>query len=231
MFKNLLTSVTHLFYPHICNGCGTDALSNQQLLCIQCINDLPYTYFEPVPQNPIEHIFTGRLAINAATAGFYFAKGAIMQQLMHELKYKSNKEIGIYLGSLLGEQLLQSNRFNNIDYLIPLPMFKDKEYKRGYNQATVICEGLQSKMNIPILHNTVIRSHYTETQTKKSRTARWDNVSESFKVQHPATLKGKHILLVDDVITTGATLEACAQKIYTVENVQISIATLTTASK
>lgn len=176
-------------------------------------------------------MFTGRLAIEAATSGFYFSKGDLIQYLIHDLKYKGNKEAGIYLSEIMGTLMLQSNRFNTIDYLIPLPLFAEKEYKRGFNQADVICQGLSTSMNIPILLKNVVRIRFTETQTKKHRTERWDNVHESFKVNDATVLKNKHILLVDDVITTGATLDACAQIIKNIEGVKISIATLATASK
>ena len=195
------------------------------------MNELPHTSFENFPNNPIERMFTGRLAIVAATSGFYFSKGDLIQYLIHDLKYKGNREAGIYLSQIMGTLMLQSNRFNNIDYLIPLPLFAEKEYKRGFNQANIICQGLSSSMNIPILLKNVVRIRFTETQTKKHRTERWDNVHESFKVTDAQVLKNKHILLVDDVITTGATLDACAQVIKNIEGVKISIATLATASK
>ena len=131
----------------------------------------------------------------------------------------------------MGTLMLQSNRFNNIDYLIPLPLFAEKEYKRGFNQADIICQGLSTSMNIPVLLKNVVRIRFTETQTKKHRTERWDNVHESFKVIDATVLKNKHILLVDDVITTGATLDACAQVLNNIEGIKISITTLATASK
>ena len=176
-------------------------------------------------------MFTGRLAVVAATSGFYFSKGDLIQYLIHELKYKGNKEAGIYLSEIMGTLMLQSNRFNTIDYLIPLPLFAEKEYKRGFNQADIICQGLSTTMNIPVLLKNIVRIRFTETQTKKHRTERWDNVHESFKVNDATVLKNKHILLVDDVITTGATLDACAQVLNNIEGIKISIATLATASK
>lgn len=176
-------------------------------------------------------MFTGRLSIVAATSGFYFAKGDLVQSLIHDLKYNGNKEAGIYLSETMGSLMLQSNRFNNIDYLIPLPLFAEKEYKRGFNQADIICQGLSTTMNIPVLLKNIVRIRFTETQTKKHRTERWDNVNDSFKVTDETVLKNKHILLVDDVITTGATLDACAQVINNIEGIKISIATLATASK
>ena len=231
MFKKLITSATHLFYPHLCIGCGSDLLPTSSLLCLGCINELPHTDFETFANNPLEKIFIGRVPLVAATSGFYFNKGNLIKYLIHDLKYKGNKEAGIYLSEKMGKKMLESNRFNNIDYLIPLPLFAEKEYKRGFNQAEIICQGLSNTMSIPVLTKNIVRIRFTETQTKKHRTERWENVNESFKVTDPTVLQDKHILLVDDVITTGATLDACAQVINNIENVKISIATLAIAGK
>ena len=152
-----------------------------------------------------------------------------MQHLIHEFKYKGNKEIGIYLSKMMGTKMLESSRFSNMDYLIPLPLFADKEFKRGFNQAEIICNGIGEAMNVPVLTKNVIRGRHTETQTKKHRAERWENVSGSFIVKDAEVLQNKHILLVDDVVTTGATLEACAQIINKVSGIKLSIATLVTA--
>jgi ComF family protein len=224
------TSLFHLFYPHNCIGCGSDILENENFLCLECINNLPHTHFAMHANNPVEKIFWGRVAITAAMSEFYFSKASIIQNLIHEFKYKGNKKIGLYLGSLIGESLLNSNRFH-IDAIIPLPLFEKKEKKRGYNQAEILCNGISEVMNIPIIKNNVIRIIPTETQTKKHRAERWQNVEKSFTVLQPEYLEGKHILLVDDVITTGATLEACASEILKVNNVSLSVATLAKATK
>jgi len=153
-----------------------------------------------------------------------------MQQLIHQLKYKGNQEIGIYLGKLMGEQLLNSGRFNHIDVIIPLPMHPDKQKKRGYNQAEILANGLSQKMNIPVLNKIILRSKKTSTQTKKQRLERWTNVDGTFEIQNVQSIIGKHILLIDDVITTGATLEACSNTILSIENTKLSIAVLAHAS-
>lgn len=229
--KKIITSTLHLFYPHLCNGCGTDILSNDSLLCFECFNSLPHTQYAKYENNPIEKIFWGRLPIKAAFAEFYFDKESLIQHLVHQLKYKNNTGIGIYLGEMMGNSINSSNRFEEIDALVPLPLYPDKERKRGYNQAKIICDGISSVTKIPVLNNIVIRQRFTETQTRKHRTERWQNVSESFAVKDKTSLEGKHILLVDDVITTGATLEACGNCILQIPNTKLSIATLTVASK
>jgi ComF family protein len=176
--------------------------------------------------NPIEKIFWGRIAVSSATAQYYFTKESMMQHLMHQFKYKGNKEVGIYLGKLMGWAMAESNRFSNIDALIPLPLHKSKEHKRGYNQATVLCQGISSVLNKPVLKNVVLRPEQTETQTKKGRIQRWQNMEGKFQLNSLTAIEDKHVLLIDDVVTTGATLEACGREILKAKNVQLSIATL-----
>ncbi len=229
--KNIFSSTMHLFYPHVCTGCGSDLLEADSLLCLTCIHDLPHTNFAALANNQIEKDFWGRINLTAAYSQFYFSKAFLMQHLIHQLKYKGDTKIGFYLGEIMGKTMLKSNRFSTIDALIPLPMYVDKEHKRGYNQATIICNGISAVMNIPVLNNAVIRQHATETQTRKHRTERWENVKDSFKVAKPAELTGKNLLLVDDVVTTGATLEACGHVILSATHAKLSIATLAYAAK
>ena len=228
---SLFNDAMHLFFPHNCMGCGSDLLNADNILCLRCISQLPHTNFEKLAGNPIEQIFRGRVAIIAASSQFYFSKGHLVRFLIHQLKYKGNKEAGEYLGAVMGRSLLQSGRFANLDYLVPLPLYPDKEFKRGYNQAAVICDGISTTMQVPVHSNNVVRKRYTDTQTKKHRTERWENVEDSFHTLHPDKLQGKNILLVDDVITTGATLEACAQSLLKIPMLGISLATLAVASK
>jgi ComF family protein len=229
--KNIFNSTLHLFYPHVCTGCGSDLLSADNLLCLECIHNLPHTNFAALANNPVEKDFWGRIPLSAAYSQFYFSKEFLIQHLIHQLKYRGDTKIGLYLGEIMGKTLLKSNRFRAIDALIPLPLYAAKEHKRGYNQAAVICDGISSVLNIPVLNGAVIRRHATETQTRKHRTERWDNVKDSFKVVKENELSGKHLLLVDDVVTTGATLEACGNAILQAGNVKLSIATLAFAAK
>jgi ComF family protein len=154
-----------------------------------------------------------------------------LQQLIHLFKYRGNQEIGFYLGELMGRSLIESHRFKMIDYLIPLPLFPDKEQKRGYNQAAVICRGMSGIMGVPVLAGNVTRKRFTETQTKKHRAERWENVAGSFMINDKEKLQGKNVLLVDDVVTTGATLEACGHCILQAGNVKLSIAALAMATR
>lgn len=231
MILSLLKDVSRLFYPVICPGCGNELFNQNSNLCLKCITQLPHTGFANFNNNPIEKIFSGRLPLLAAHSEFYFTKNSIIQFLMHELKYKGNKEMGLYLGKLLGESLLKSQRFKEFDYLVPLPMHPVKEFKRGYNQAEIICNGISSSTNIPVLIKKVLRNKQTETQTRKHRTERWQNVYDSFLVEEPESLYNKKIILVDDVITTGATLEACGINILKIKGATLGIAAVAYASK
>ena len=161
----------------------------------------------------------------------YFTKESLVQHLMHQLKYKGNKDLGLQLGRLMGNALKNAARFNEIDVLIPLPLFPSKEKKRGYNQANILCEGISEILSLPVLTNVISRPQHTETQTSKGRIERWKNIEGKFQLIDPAPVQNKHILLVDDVVTTGATLEACGNEILTAGNVKLSVATLCVASR
>ena len=194
---------------------------------MHCFANLPETNFALYAGNPIEKIFYGRLNVQLATAGYYFHKQSALQRLVHQLKYKGNREVGWQLGKWLGMQLQKSNRFTDVQALVPLPLFPDKEKRRGYNQSTVLCEGIAEVLQLPLLNDAVTRKRFTDTQTKKGRSDRWTNVDNSFAISNTGLLTNKHVLLVDDVITTGATLEACGTALKTVQGLTLSIAALT----
>lgn len=199
----------HLIYPHYCEGCGNDAIEKNHLLCATCLAELPETGFTLMPENTIEKMFYGRLPIANATAAFYFTKDSLIQHLLHQLKYKNNQEVGIYLGKLLGTQIQQSNRYNEVDVIIPLPLNPKRQFKRGYNQAALIAEGIALILNKPIVQDAVIRNVFTQTQTINNRVHRLANIDGAFAINNTHAITNKHVLLVDDIITTGATLEAC----------------------
>jgi len=225
-FSVLGDGLLHLAFPHVCEGCGTDVLDKGHMLCLKCSSSLPSTSFHLHAGNPIEKTFWGRLPVTHATAQYYFTKESLIQKLMHQVKYRGNKELGIYLGRMMGHQLAESNRFIYIDAIVPLPLHKTKERKRGFNQAMLLCEGIAEVLQKPVYKDVIVRNAFTETQTKKSRIERWQNMEGRFELINPSTIEGKHILLVDDVITTGATLEACGQELLKAENIKLSIATL-----
>lgn len=228
--KEIKDAVLHLLFPHVCSGCGNDIVSQESMLCMRCIDAMPETNFELHANNPVEKTFWGRLQLNGATAQYYFTKESLMQHLMHQFKYKGNKELGLQLGRLMGEQIKRSGRFE-VDALIPLPLFPAKEKRRGYNQATILCQGMAESMKVPIVDKAIIRPQFTETQTKKGRIERWKNMEGKFVLASPEAIKNKHLMLVDDVVTTGATLEACGIELLKAENVTLSVATLCVASR
>ena len=227
--KEIKESFLHLLFPHVCSGCGSDLLNEENMLCMRCTDAMPETSFELHENNPIEKKFWGRLQLISATAQFYFTKESLMQHLMHQFKYKGNKELGLQFGRMMGDQLRRSNRFH-VDALIPLPLFPAKEKRRGYNQATVLCNGIAEHLKIPVFDKVILRPQHTETQTKKGRVERWKNIEGKFILKDSKAISNKHVLLVDDVVTTGATLEACGIELLKAENTRLSIATLCVAS-
>ena len=228
--KEIKDSFLHLLFPHVCTGCGSDLLNQETVLCMRCVDAMPETNFEVHPNNPVEKTFWGRLPLAGATAQFYFTKESLMQHLMHQFKYKGNKELGLQLGKMMGEQIQQSGRFE-VDGLIPLPLFPAKEKRRGYNQAAVLCEGMAESMHVPVLDEVIFRPQHTETQTRKGRIERWKNMEGKFILSNPDAIRNKHLLLVDDKVTTGATLEACGHELLQAEKVKLSVATLCVASR
>lgn len=230
LLTDIKDALLHVAFPQVCAGCGTDVVGNDQPLCLRCVDALPQTHFEQYDSNPAANVFWGRLPLAQATAHYYFTKGALLQRLMHQFKYRGNKALGFYLGRLMGTALVRAHRFQSIDALVPLPLFPAKERARGYNQATVLCNGIADVFQKPVLHKSVVRTMSTESQTKKSRIDRWQNMEGRFEITGAAGLSGKHLLLVDDVVTTGATLEACGRALLAVDGMQLSIATLCIAS-
>lgn len=221
-----LNSLIHLFFPHVCTGCGSDIVNSKHQLCLKCLSELPVTNFFSQMANPVEKKFYGRLRVKNGGAGYFFTKDSLLETLIYELKYKGNKDIGSYLGQLLAKFLTNNNAFDDIDMLVPLPLNPRRQKKRGYNQATALCNGIASVWKRPVVENAVIRKVNTETQTHRGRITRWENMDGVFAIAEPSLIRGKHILLVDDVITTGASLEACGSEILKVSGTSLSIATL-----
>lgn len=224
-----LRDCIELIYPRTCGACNIPLLKEEQVICTKCLAELPFTNFYVLKENPVEQLFLGRIPIETATTLLYFHKKGRTQHLLHLLKYKGRQDVGIYLGQILGNQLKTSDFYQHIDAIIPIPLHPKRQKQRGYNQAECIALGISQSMKIPVENNLVIRSVETKTQTKKSRIERWDNVAQVFQIQEKYAQTGKHYLLVDDVITTGATIEACAQILLTIPETKISIAGLAKA--
>ncbi len=224
-FRDWLDSILNLFYPRVCAACGEPLLKDEETVCLKCRFTLPKTGYELNPDNPLTQNFYGRVRFHAVTACFFFAKTGKVQHLIHELKYKGNKEAGVFLGQQLGESIKEAPLFQGIDFLIPVPLHPKREKQRGYNQSLMIAQGINEVTGIPIGDKYLVRAVHTSTQTKKSADERFKNVKDIFEVRFPKELENKHVLLIDDVLTTGATLEACAHQLESVPGITISAAT------
>jgi len=223
---NFLKEIFNIFYPEICLCCKDPLTTNEQSICLKCRHDLPLTNFTREKNNLVEKIFYGRFPIEEATSLFYFLKKGKVQQLMHELKYNNQQQIGNLIGNWLGEEILESKRFNDVDCIIPVPLHKKKKKIRGYNQVSTFGKSLSFKLNIPFYEDVLIKTSSTKTQTKKLRFDRWKNAEHQFIIKNKELIKNRHILLIDDIITTGATLEACLNTLEKSDNTKVSIATM-----
>lgn len=229
MSWSVISDLLSLLYPQLCVGCGRDLYSHEHCLCAICKAHLPKTYYHSFPHNPITAMFRGRLPLEHATAAYYFDKGAIVQSVLHQLKYKRRPDIGVELGKHYGYSLRQDAKYQEIDAIVPVPLHPKKKRLRGYNQSAKIAQGLAESMRCQLMPHVLIRNTHTASQTHKNKEERWANVQGKFNLnsRHKA-LDGKHILLVDDVITTGATLEACAHALLQAP-IRLSIACLAVA--
>ena len=231
MKSRLINSILELFYPSICAACGTSLFRWEHLVCTRCRNFLPHTGYERNEENPLAQLFYGRVRLKAVTSCYFFSKEGKVQHLIHELKYKGNRDAGVFLGQELGKTIKDAPLFQDIDYLIPVPLHPKREKKRGYNQSMVIAHGVSEVTDIQIGVDFLIRSVNTATQTHKSKEERWQNVKDIFELRHAERLEGKYVLLIDDVLTTGATLEACAHLLSSVPGITISCATAACAGQ
>lgn len=228
---NFIHSIIGLIYPSVCAACGTPLFKWEKLVCTRCRSLLPKTGYELNEDNPLARLFYGRVRLKAVTACFFFSKEGKVQRLIHELKYKGNADAGVFLGQELGKTIKEAPLFERLDYLIPVPLHPKREKERGYNQSMMIAQGINEVTEIPIGDQYLVRSVNTATQTHKSKEERWQNVKDIFEVRHAEQLEGKYVLLIDDVLTTGATLEACALKLSSVPGITIGCATAACAGR
>ena len=224
--RTMLKDLINLLYPAPCLACGKVLHQNESLICLDCLFHLPRTNFHSDPANAVCQLFWGRAEVEMATAFLFFTKAGRVQHLIHQLKYSKKPEIGVYLGKLFGKDLLKALPFQQIDVIVPVPLHPKRIKVRGYNQSDQIAFGLSQTMNVPVDTTSFVRRTETETQTRKNRFSRWENVKEVFSVANEYALKNKHILLVDDVITTGATIEGCIRKLTAIEGARVSVVSL-----
>lgn len=221
-----LADFLSLFFPQLCPACGAELVTHEKVICTDCHYNLPLTNFHLQADNIVARQFWGKINLEGAYALYYFTKGGKVQNLMHHFKYKGMRQIGNALGNIAGSQLMANDKFATTDYIIPVPLHKSRLQERGYNQSTCFAEGLAEKLNGTIEEHNLIRTRATQTQTHRSRFERFENMQEVFAVKDPERLKGKHVLLVDDIVTTGSTLEACAIPLLQIEGLKLSIATI-----
>jgi ComF family protein len=222
----LAADLLNLLFPRLCNGCGLYLVRGERNICLTCLHDLPYTDYHLHADNRAAKQLWGRLPCQAVMAMLHFKKGSRVQHLLHRLKYNGQSDLGIQLGQLLGERLNESSNFLGIDLVIPVPLHKRRERIRGYNQSKCIADGLAERLGVPVLTDVLIKPFSTASQTRKGRFSRYENLRSVFKVIDMQSIQNKHILLVDDVITTGATLEACGQVLFAAGISNLSIATV-----
>jgi ComF family protein len=230
VIKELADDLFSLFFPDLCQGCGQPLIKGEETICTICHFHLPKTYFHNDPDNPLNKVFWGRVNLEAVASYVYFQKGSTVQHLLHQLKYKGKQEIGLRIGKWYGQDLKYADVFKDTELVIPVPLHPSKLRKRGYNQSRMFAEGLTAVMSAKIEDRCLYRKVDSKTQTRKTRYNRWENVENIFAVRNPGKLQGRRILLVDDVMTTGATLEACAQALLEVPGVKVSVATIAYAS-
>lgn len=224
-----LEELAGLFYPNLCLACQQQLPSRHSILCVHCQHQLPKTNYHIHAENPFTERFWGRVPLYAGTALYHFTKGGKVQHLIHSLKYEHKPDVGVCLGRLLGEQLRKSPLFSEVEIIVPVPLHPRKEWERGYNQSDCFARGLSEAMEIPWRKRGLLRSSNTATQTKKSRIDRVVNVGAAFSIGEASRLSGRHVLLVDDVITTGATLEACGLLLQQLPGLRLSMATIAIA--
>ena len=228
--KQLLKNFISIFYPRSCVACGNALMQNESHFCLSCLMHLPETNYHLMENSPLDYVFAGRVPVEKVSSMLFYRKGNKVQHILHALKYKGNKEVGRFLGEMYGRQLIRSSYYQSVDLIIPIPLHAKKLRMRGYNQSEWIAMGLSNSMNIPYLTEVLLRSEFTETQTKKSRFNRWENVKSVFVIEDAENLVGKHVLVCDDVLTTGATMEAAITQLLKIEGVRVSVATLACAN-
>ena len=215
-----------ILYPRVCNSCEAPLLQHEKVICTHCIHLLPIADYHLDKDNPVEKIFYGRIPVENAVSLLLFEKRGMVQKLIHNLKYKGHEEIGEFLGAWLGAEVSKLAAFKDISAVIPVPLHKSKLKKRGYNQVTKFGVELAKALKVPFYDDLLLKVSTSQTQTLKKRFARWGKIEETFMLTRPGDLENLHVLLVDDLVTTGATLEACAHKLLEVQGVKVSFATM-----
>ena len=229
MKNSMLSDFLALIYPELCFACGKALLKQEKCICTFCKFHLPKTQYHNQEVNPISKLFWGRVNVHSASAYYHFEKGGKVQELIHQLKYKGQEEIGATLGRSFGIDLNKSDLYKDIDLVLPVPLHPKRLKQRGYNQSESFARGLAKGLGAECASDNLCRIVNTTTQTYRNRFERWSNMSSVFGVRAPHAIDGAHVLIADDVITTGSTLEACAEVLHLVPNVKVSVAAIASA--
>lgn len=220
-----------LIYPRNCVGCGNSLFKHEEQLCNYCYLNLPKSNFHLLEKNPVETLFYGRTPLVFASSFYLFHKKGSVQKILHSIKYKGNPELATMIGEWYAKDIQSHEALKNAYTIIPVPLHSKKLKQRSYNQSEAFAKGLSKQLNIPVNTSYLQRSEYTTTQTKKTSYERWENVEDVFELHQPDELKNKHVILVDDVITTGSTIEACCKKLQEIEGIKISVLSIAYADK
>ncbi len=226
----ILKDFFNLFLPYKCTYCGINLYEDEEFVCKSCLNKIPKTHYHKQNISPIDELFMGKVKLEHAFSCYLFTKGSILQSLIHKIKYKNAQELAISLGKEIGFALSETNIPRSINLITSVPLHHKKLKIRGYNQSDLLAKGISEVLNIPFSDNLIKRVVHTSTQTKKNREQRWNNVKNAFEIIEPKNVENKHIAIVDDVLTTGATLEAAASKLLMCKNAKVSLITLAYAS-
>ncbi len=226
MSKGIVDDLLYLLFPRLCNGCFDHLMANEKLICTQCLTNIPVPSLWSTPGSEVEKMFWGRCKTENVISLSSYSAGTPVQNIIHRLKYKEIKELGPFLGAFFGKKMLKLEWVETVDAIVAVPLHPDKERKRGFNQSDLIAEGISEITGIPIYSDVIERVSSTGTQTLRGRYDRWVNVEGLFRLRDGERIRGKHILLVDDVITTGATIEACVNCFSGVDGLRVSIASI-----
>lgn len=229
LLKESIGSFVSLFFPHCCVVCGSLLAKGERCICTACNIRLPRTDYHLQKENPVEQMFWGKIALVKATSFFFYKKGSDFRRILHLLKYGGRKDVGEAMGRYMACELLPSGFFEGIDVIVPVPLHRKKQRMRGYNQSECIAQGISAVTQIPLDIKCISRNKNTATQTRKSTVERWDNVDSIFTLCDSHLLVGKHVLIVDDVLTTGATVVSCASAFNGVDGIRVSVLTLAKA--
>lgn len=220
--KNSILDLLHLIYPNLCIACSENIPIKSDIFCFSCKMHIPYSDSFHVANNELETRLLGRFPFESANSLFNFTAGSSVEQVLYKLKYNNQPNIGKVLGQHFGKKLLETKDIN-FDFIVPIPLHAKKQFKRGYNQSTKFALGISEAIQVPVKENILVKTYETSTQTKKNRLDRLENVLHSFEIKKGKSLEHKHILLVDDVVTTGATIEAAAIKLLDISGVKLSL--------